>query len=66
MMTGTPIVILREGTTRESGKGATSNNIAAAKAVADAVKTTLAQKAWTRCSWTVSVMWLSPTTEQRF
>lgn len=41
MMTGTPILILREGTTREKGKGAQSNNIAAAKAVADAVRTTL-------------------------
>jgi thermosome len=41
MMTGTPILILREGTQREKGKGAQSNNIAAAKAIADAVRTTL-------------------------
>jgi thermosome len=44
MMTGTPILILREGTQREKGKGAQSNNIAAAKAVADAVRTTLGPK----------------------
>ncbi|UCE35990.1 MAG: TCP-1/cpn60 chaperonin family protein [Thermoplasmata archaeon] len=41
MMTGTPIVILKEGTKRDKGKGAQSNNIAAAKAIADAVRTTL-------------------------
>ncbi len=41
MMTGTPVLILREGTKRERGKGAQSNNIAAAKAIADAVRTTL-------------------------
>lgn len=41
MMTGTPVFILKEGTKRERGKGAQSNNIAAAKAVADAVKSTL-------------------------
>jgi len=38
---GTPILILKEGTERERGKGATENNIAAARAVADAVRTTL-------------------------
>ena len=32
-----PIFILKEGTERTSGKSAQSNNIAAAKAVADAV-----------------------------
>jgi thermosome len=37
----TPILILKEGTRREKGKGAQSNNIAAAKAVADAVRSTL-------------------------
>jgi archaeal chaperonin len=41
MMQGTPILVLREGTERERGKGATANNIAAARAVADAVRTTL-------------------------
>jgi len=43
MMTqgGTPILILKEGTKRERGKGAQFNNIAAAKAVADAVRSTL-------------------------
>jgi len=33
--------VLREGTTRDKGKGAQSNNIAAAKAIADAVRSTL-------------------------
>ena len=43
MMTqgGTPILVLKEGTKRERGKGAQFNNIAAAKAVADAVRSTL-------------------------
>lgn len=42
MMGGqTPILVLKEGTTREKGKGAQGNNIAAAKAVADAVRSTL-------------------------
>ena len=41
MMQGTPILVLREGTERDRGKGATSNNIAAARAVADAVRSTL-------------------------
>ncbi len=40
-MQGTPILVLKEGTERERGKGATANNIAAARAVADAVRTTL-------------------------
>ena len=39
-----PIFILKEGTTRTSGKGAQSNNIAAAKAVAEAVRSTLGPK----------------------
>ncbi len=37
----TPILVLREGTKREKGKGALTNNIEAAKAIADAVRTTL-------------------------
>src|SRR3989442_6921349 len=41
MPAGTPILVLREGTRRERGKGAQFNNIAAAKAVADAVRSTL-------------------------
>ena len=42
MMGGqTPILILKEGTTREKGKGAHNNNIAAAKAIADAIRSTL-------------------------
>ncbi|MEM3851410.1 MAG: thermosome subunit beta [Methanomassiliicoccales archaeon] len=38
---GTPILVLKEGTRRERGKGAQFDNIAAAKAIADAVRTTL-------------------------
>ncbi|HXY12197.1 MAG TPA: thermosome subunit beta [Thermoplasmata archaeon] len=41
MLQGTPILVLKEGTEREKGKGATSNNIAAARAIADTVRTTL-------------------------
>lgn len=36
-----PIIILREGTTREKGEGAQSSNIMAALAISDAVKSTL-------------------------
>ncbi|MEE9174339.1 MAG: thermosome subunit beta, partial [Thermoplasmata archaeon] len=38
---GTPILVLKEGTRRDRGKGAQFSNIAAAKAVADAVRSTL-------------------------
>jgi len=41
MLQGTPILVLREGTERERGRGATNANIAAARAIADAVRTTL-------------------------
>jgi len=41
MLQGTPILVLKEGTERERGRGATANNIAAARAVADAVRSTL-------------------------
>jgi len=42
MMSGQqPILVLREGTRREKGKGALANNIQAAKAIADAVRSTL-------------------------
>src|SRR5580658_4797114 len=42
MMSGqTPILVLREGTKREKGRGALNNNIQAAKAIADAVRSTL-------------------------
>src|SRR5439155_521354 len=44
MMQGQPIIILKEGTERSKGKGAQSNNIAAARAVADAVRSTLGPK----------------------
>ena len=36
-----PILVLKEGTTREQGKDAKRNNINAAKAIADAVRSTL-------------------------
>ncbi|MEM2090006.1 MAG: thermosome subunit alpha [Candidatus Pacearchaeota archaeon] len=41
---GQPVLILPEGTLRTRGKDAQKNNIAAAKAVADAVRTTLGPK----------------------
>lgn len=41
---GQPILILPEGTLRSTGKDAQKNNIAAAKAVADAVRSTLGPK----------------------
>jgi archaeal chaperonin len=45
MMAGQqPIIILKEGTKRESGKGAQANNIAAARAISEAVKSTLGPK----------------------
>ena len=45
MMSGQqPIIILKEGTRREKGKGAQANNIMAARAISDAVKSTLGPK----------------------
>ncbi|MDG6218840.1 MAG: thermosome subunit beta [Candidatus Thermoplasmatota archaeon] len=45
MLTGQqPIIILKEGTTREKGKGAQSSNIMAALAISNAVKSTLGPK----------------------
>jgi len=43
-LAGQPIFILKEGTQRSKGKEAQSNNITAAKAVANAVRTTLGPK----------------------
>ncbi len=43
-LSGVPILILREGAERKKGKDAQRNNIAAAKAVAEAVRTTLGPK----------------------
>jgi len=44
-MTGQqPIIILKEGTRREKGRGAQSNNIMAARTISDAVKSTLGPK----------------------
>ena len=39
MLQGTPILVLREGTERVRDKSAAANNIAAARAIADAVRT---------------------------
>ena len=39
-----PILVLKEGSTRESGKDAQRNNIEAAKAIADTVKSALGPK----------------------
>jgi thermosome len=45
MMGGqTPILVLKEGTSRETGKGAQSKNIQAALAISDAVRSTLGPK----------------------
>jgi thermosome len=44
MMQGQPVYILKEGTQRETGKGAHHNNIAAAVAIADTVRSTLGPK----------------------
>jgi len=45
MMTGQqPIIVLKEGTKRERGRGAQGNNIMAARAISDAVKSTLGPK----------------------
>ncbi len=41
MIGQTPVLILKEGTKREKGKGAQFNNISAARAIADAVRSTL-------------------------
>jgi len=43
-LSGVPILILKEGTERKQGKDAQKNNIAAAIAVAEAVRTTLGPK----------------------
>lgn len=39
-----PILVLKEGTQREQGRSAQKNNIEAAKAIADAIRTTLGPK----------------------
>jgi thermosome len=43
-LSGVPVIILKEGSKRETGKDAQRRNIAAAKAVADSVRTTLGPK----------------------
>ncbi|TFG03466.1 MAG: thermosome subunit [Promethearchaeota archaeon] len=43
-LSGVPIIVLKEGTERKTGKDAQKNNIAAAIAVAEAVRTTLGPK----------------------
>ena len=40
-LSGTPILILKEGTERSRGKDAQRNNIAAAKIISEAVRSTL-------------------------
>ena len=44
MLGNQPIIVLKEGTTREKGKGARANNVMAALAISDAVKSTLGPK----------------------
>ena len=41
MLAGQPVLILPEGTVRQTGKDAISRNLAAAKVIADTVRTTL-------------------------
>ncbi|RMG35114.1 MAG: thermosome subunit [Methanobacteriota archaeon] len=43
-LTGQPVIILKEGTTRTRGKDALRNNIQAAKVIAEAVKSSLGPK----------------------
>ncbi|NIO37719.1 thermosome subunit, partial [Candidatus Bathyarchaeota archaeon] len=43
-LTGTPVLILKEGSSRERGRGAQHANIMAAKIVAEAVKSALGPK----------------------
>ena len=43
-LSGVPVIIMKEGSGRESGKNAQHRNILAAKAVAEAVRTTLGPK----------------------
>ena len=52
-----PIFILKDGTQRTRGRTAQSNNIAAAKAVADAVRSTSVLRVWTRCWLILWVTW---------
>src|SRR2546425_902660 len=55
MPAGTQIFVLKEGTRREKGKGAQFNNIAAAKAVADAVRSTLGPRGMDKIASKVSM-----------
>ena len=43
-LSGVPVIILKEGSKRETGKDAQRKNIMAAKAIAEAVRTTLGPK----------------------
>ena len=43
-LSGVPVIILKEGSKRETGKDVQRKNILAARAVADAVRTTLGPK----------------------
>ena len=56
-----PIFILKEGTQRTRGRTAQSNNIAAAKAVADAVRSTLGPKGMDK----ICLLYTSPSPRDR-
>jgi chaperonin GroEL (HSP60 family) len=45
-----PVLVLKEGTGRTTGREAQRSNIMAAKNVAETVKTTLVPAEWTKCS----------------
>ncbi len=55
---GTPVLILKEGTQRTVGRDAQRMNIMAARVIAEAVRSTLDRREWTRCLLTASVMLL--------
>ena len=61
-----PIFILKDGTQRTRGRTAQSNNIAAAKAVADAVRSTLGPKGMDKMLVDSMVTWSSPTMVPQF
>lgn len=55
---GIPILVLKAGSERTKGRDAQIANINAAKAVGDAVRTTLGPKGWIKCLWILLVTWL--------
>jgi hypothetical protein len=44
-----PVLVLKEGTGRTTGREAQRNNIMAAKIIAETVKTTWDLRAWIKC-----------------